>query len=59
MRPMANKKKHNPNPSGRKGSPVSLAPLTTEQALAGLLRVTIEDVKKLEAQEKKPRKKKS
>jgi hypothetical protein len=35
----------------RKTSRVSLAPLTPEQALAGLLRVKPADVKKLEAKE--------
>lgn len=44
---------------GRGGMRVSLAPLTPDQALAGLLRVKPEDVKRLEAAEKAatPRKK--
>ena len=44
------KKPHNPNPAGRKGAPVSLAPLTPDQAMRGLLRVKLSDVKKLEAE---------
>jgi hypothetical protein len=45
---------------GRRGNQVSLAPLTPDQALAGLLKVKPADVKKLEEQEKaeKPAKKK-
>ena len=35
--------------SGRAGDPVSLAPLTPDQALAGLLKVKPADVAKLEA----------
>ena len=35
----------------RRSEPVSLAPLTPEQALAGLLKVKHADVKKLEAEE--------
>jgi hypothetical protein len=46
-------KPHNPNPNGRKGHPVSLSPLSPDQALAGLLRVKPADVKKLEAQDAK------
>ncbi|MGA3068292.1 MAG: hypothetical protein ABSF29_15715 [Tepidisphaeraceae bacterium] len=44
---------------GRGGMRVSLAPLTPDQALAGLLRVKPEDLKRLEAAEKarKPKKK--
>jgi hypothetical protein len=49
-----------PHP-GRRGDPVSLAPLTPDQAMAGLLKVKLADVKKLEAAEprgkKKPRRK--
>ena len=53
------KKSHNPNPNGSKGNPVSLAPLSPDQALAGLLRVKPADVKRMEAQNKAamPRKK--
>jgi len=45
--------------SGRRGDPVSLAPLTPDQAMAGLIKVKLADVKKLEATEgkKKPKKK--
>jgi hypothetical protein len=43
---------------GRRGNPVSLAPLTPDQALAGLLQVKLKDLKKLEAKgEKKAGKK--
>ena len=49
---MAKAKKRSP---GRAGDPVSLAPLTPEQALAGLLKVKPEDVAKLEAENKSPR----
>ena len=44
-----------PHP-GRRGNPVSLAPLTPDQALAGLLKVKLSDVKKLEAAEAKGKK---
>ena len=46
------KRPHNPNPNGSKGNPVSLAPLSPDQALAGLLRVKPADVKRMEAQDK-------
>jgi hypothetical protein len=49
---MAKKRPH----SGRRGDPVSLAPLKPDQALAALLRVKPSDVKKLEAQEKAKKK---
>jgi hypothetical protein len=42
-------KPHNPNPAGRKGVPVSLAPLTGDDALAAALRIKPEDVKKIQA----------
>lgn len=42
---------------GRAGNKISLAPLTPDQAMAGLLKVKLSDVKKLEAEEKKARKK--
>lgn len=51
------KKSHNPNPNGKNGNPISLAPLSPDQALAGLLRVKPADVKGLEAAEKKAAKK--
>jgi hypothetical protein len=53
---MPTKKPH----SGRRGDPVSLAPLTTAQALAAALRVKPSDMKKLEqtAARKKPARKK-
>ena len=49
-------KKSPPNPAGRKGRPISLAPLTPEQALSAALRVKLSDVKKLEAAETKGKK---
>ena len=45
--------------SGRRGDPVSLAPLTPDQALAGLLKVKLADVKKRESDERLARKKKA
>jgi hypothetical protein len=51
--PRMSKRPHNPNPAGRKGNPVSLHPLTPEQALGGLLKVKLSDVRKLEAAEKR------
>ena len=45
-----------PHP-GRKGNALSLAPLTVEQALAAALRVNPADVKKLEEQEAKGKRK--
>ena len=42
------KKKH----PGRRGDPISLYPLTPDQAMAALLKVKLSDVKKLEAEEK-------
>lgn len=38
-----------PNPNGKKGNPLSLAPLSVEQALAAALRVKPAHGKKLEA----------
>jgi hypothetical protein len=43
------KKPHNPNPAGSKGIPVSLAPLKPDDALAAVLRIKPEDVKKIQA----------
>jgi hypothetical protein len=44
------KKRHNPNPNGRKGNPISLYPLTPEQALAGLLKIKPADVAQIRAE---------
>jgi hypothetical protein len=41
-----------PHP-GRRGNPVSLAPLTADEALRAVLQVKLADVKKLEAKGKK------
>jgi len=38
-----------PNPSGRRGNPISLAPLSPDQALAAVLRISPRDVKKIQA----------
>lgn len=46
-----------PHP-GRRGSQISMAPLTTEQALAAALRVKPADLAKLEQAEKKKGKRK-
>ena len=46
------KKPHNPTPNGVKGNPVSLAPLSPDEALRGLLRVKPADVKRLEENER-------
>ncbi len=42
--------------SGRRGDPVSLSPLTPDEALAAALRVNPEDMKKLEQKEKAKKK---
>jgi hypothetical protein len=52
-------KSDKPKRSGRRGDPVSLYPLTPDQALAGLLRVKPADVKKLEAEEASAKKRKA
>jgi hypothetical protein len=47
-----------PHP-GRRGDPITLAPLTLDQAMRGLLQVKPSDMKKLEKKEsegKKPKK---
>ena len=41
---------------GRKGNPISLAPLTGDQALAAALKISKEDVKKIQAATRKRRK---
>jgi len=33
------RKKHNPNPAGKQGAPVSLAPLSFDEAVSGLAQV--------------------
>lgn len=54
---MPNKKtEHNPNPSGREGKPLSLAPLTVEEALRKALSISPEKLARLKASEKKPKK---
>jgi len=35
------RKKHNPNPAGKNGAPVSLYPLKFEEAVAGLAQVKV------------------
>jgi hypothetical protein len=44
------RKKHNPNPAGKEGQPVSLYPLSFKEAVAGLAQV-----KMPEADSKKPK----
>jgi hypothetical protein len=43
-------------PSGRRGDPVSLYPLTADQAIRGIFRISKQDVKRILAQ--RPGKKK-
>jgi hypothetical protein len=43
------RKKHNPNPAGKQGAPVSMYPLSFEDAVAGLAQV-----KPPEPEDKKP-----
>ena len=50
--------KTNKKHPGRRGDPISLAPLTPEQAMAGLLKVKPADVAELEAKEGKGKPKK-
>jgi hypothetical protein len=38
-----------PNPHGRKGNPISLAPLSPDQALAAVSRIKPGDVKRIQA----------
>jgi hypothetical protein len=40
------RKKHNPNPAGKEGQPVSLYPLSFKEAMAGLAQVKPPDKKK-------------
>jgi hypothetical protein len=47
--------KNNKAKSGRRGDPVSLAPLTPEQAITGIFKIKPEDVKRIVAS--KPEKK--
>jgi hypothetical protein len=44
--------------AGRKGLAVSLAPLSADKALAAALRVNPDDLKRLEAEERKVKKRK-
>jgi len=50
------KKRHNPTPTGPKGNPISLAPLTMDQAVEAIFQIKAADVKKIVAS--KPGKKK-
>lgn len=50
------KSKDVPNPAGREGRPLSLAPLTVEEALRKALSVSPEKLAELKASEKKPKK---
>lgn len=49
-------KSKQPKPSGRRGDPVSLHPLTPEQAIGGMFKIKPADVKRIVAS--KPGKKK-
>lgn len=52
---MPNTKKHNPNPTGREGRPLSLAPMTEADVLKKLLAAKPEKLQAL----KKPKKAKA
>jgi len=49
------RKKHNPNPAGKEGLPVSLHPLTFDEAVAGLAQVKMPESEK-EKPKAKPKK---
>jgi hypothetical protein len=59
MRDMPRKKPADKPHPGRRGDPVSLAPLTPEQAIRGIFQISKEDVARIVASkpEKKGRKK--
>jgi len=42
-------KPYNPNPAGRKGNPVSAAPLTMNQLIDGVFKIKSSDVKRIVA----------
>jgi hypothetical protein len=48
-----NRKKHNPNPAGKQGVPVSLHPLSFNEAVAGLAQVKPPEKKKPQAAPRK------
>jgi hypothetical protein len=50
---MTKKKKHNPNPAGKEGAPVSLYPLSFKEAVAGLAQVQMPEKDKPKAKPKK------
>jgi hypothetical protein len=43
------RKKHNPNPAGKEGAPVSLYPLSFKEAIAGLAQVQMPEREKPKA----------
>jgi hypothetical protein len=43
------KKRHNPNPAGRKGKPITAAPLTMDQLVDGVFQIKSSDVKRIVA----------
>ncbi|HTR67758.1 MAG TPA: hypothetical protein VMH85_18400 [Terriglobales bacterium] len=47
------RKKHNPNPAGRDGAPVSLYPFKFEEAIVGLAQVKPPEKEKPKAKPKK------
>jgi hypothetical protein len=46
------RKKHNPNPAGKEGMPVSLYPLTFDEAVAGLAQTKMPEPEKKEPKAK-------
>ena len=44
------RKKHNPNPAGKEGAPLSLHPLSFEEAVAGLAQVKMPEPEKKKPQ---------
>jgi hypothetical protein len=47
------RKKHNPNPAGKEGQPLSLYPLSFKEAVAGLAQVQMPEKDKPKAKPKK------
>jgi hypothetical protein len=49
------RKKHNPNPAGKEGVPVSLYPLSFTEAIAGLAQVKMPEPEKKKPSTKPPK----
>jgi hypothetical protein len=47
------RKKHNPNPAGKEGLPVSLDPLSFDEAMSGLAQVKMPEKEKPQVKPKK------